>query len=77
MMVAAGDIKLAVVNKSIATAIAKQLKNIDVNLDISLSQFQAWTLAKENTALRDSLDSWLNNIDQNLIDQMKNKYLGK
>ena len=57
MMVAAGDIKLAVVNKSIATAIAKQLKNIDVNLDISLSQFQAWTLAKENTALRDSLDS--------------------
>ena len=77
MMVAAGDIKLAVVNKSIALAIARQLDNIDASLDISLSQFQAWTLAKENTALRDSLNTWLNRIDQNLINQLKNKYLGK
>lgn len=74
MMVAAGDIKLAVVNKSIATAIANKLDNIDANLDISLSQFQAWTLAKENVALRDSLDVWLNRIDTKLTDQLKNKY---
>lgn len=77
MMVAAADIKLAVVNKSIALAIARQLDNIDVSLDISLSQFQAWTLAKQNTALRDSLDTWLNTLDQNLVNQLKNKYLGK
>lgn len=75
MMVAAGEIKFAVVNKRIATAISKQLNNIDTNLDISLSQFQAWTLAKENAALRDSLDAWLNRIDKKLIDQLKNKYL--
>ena len=76
MMVAAGDIRLAVVNKGIASALAKKLDNIDTSLDISLSQFQAWTLNKNNTVLRDSLNTWLNNIDKSHIEELRQRYFG-
>lgn len=74
MMVAAGDIKYAVVNKSIAQLMAKRLTGIDTSIGISLSQFQAWALEKNNTALRDSLNTWLNKIDKTLITRLQERY---
>ncbi len=74
MMVAAGDIKYAVVNKSIARLLAKKITNIDTSIDISLSQFQAWALDKNNTALRDSLNSWLDKIGQKQMSALQQHY---
>ena len=60
MMVAAGEIKYAVVNRRIARQMAQRIGGIDCSLEISLSQFQAWALAPRDIALRDSLNIWLN-----------------
>ena len=74
MLVASGDIRMAVVNKSIASALAARLQNIDISVDVSLSQFQAWALNKGNTALRDSLNSWLERVD---TETLKKRYFGQ
>ena len=58
MRVAAGEIRYAVVNKSIARYLDKRLPGVDVSVDISMSQFQSWLLRTDNPALRDSLDAW-------------------
>lgn len=58
MLVAAGEIRYAVVNKTIAHYLDPKLPGVDVSVEISMSQFQSWVLRKDNTALRDSLDHW-------------------
>ena len=58
MMVASGEIKRAVVNCQIATAVAARLKNIDTSVAISLSQFQPWVLRHDHAALCDSINAW-------------------
>ena len=60
MMVAGGEIRYAVVNRSIARAMASRLPNLDRSVAISLSQFQSWIVAKERQGLCDSLDQWHN-----------------
>ena len=65
MRVAAGEIKFAVVNQSIARAMVQKLKGLDISVDISLSQFQAWVLRKDNQALCDSINNWLDQIKAN------------
>ncbi len=77
MLVAAGDIRLAVVNRSIARAMAQRLTGIDTSVDISMSQFQAWTLAKQQVALRDSLNAWLRQLQSEQrpqIDSLRARY---
>lgn len=58
MMVSAGEIKYAVVNRSIARAMAANLPNLDRSVPISLSQFQSWLVTKERQSLCDSLNRW-------------------
>jgi len=60
MMVAGGEIRYAVVNRSIARAMASRLPNLDRSVAISLSQFQSWIVSKERQGLCDSLDRWHN-----------------
>ena len=74
MMVASGDIKLAVVNKSIAHALAQRIDGIDTSIDISLSQFQAWTLAKNQATLRDSLNKWIQAIPIKQREELQQRY---
>ena len=62
MMVAAGDIRYAVVNRSIARAMASRLPNLDRSVAISLSQFQSWIVAKDRKGLCDSLNRWHNQV---------------
>ena len=58
MMVSTGEIRYAVVNRSIARAMASRLTNIDRSVAISLSQFQSWMVAKNREGLCDSLNQW-------------------
>jgi len=58
MMVAAGEITYAVVNRSIARAMAQTMPTLDCRVAISLSQFQSWVVAKRNASLCDSLNRW-------------------
>lgn len=76
MRVASGEIKFAVVNRSIAHAMTTKLNGIDVSVDISLSQFQAWVLRKNNQALCDSINSWLEQIKANkpIYEPLNNRY---
>ena len=58
MMVSAGEIRYAVVNRSIARAMASRLPNLDRSVAISLSQFQSWMVTKQRQSLCDSLNQW-------------------
>lgn len=58
MMVSAGEIRYAVVNRSIARAMGSRLPNLDRSVAISLSQFQSWMVAKNRQSLCDSLNRW-------------------
>ena len=62
MMVSAGEIRYAVVNRSIARAMATRLPNLDRSVAISLSQFQSWMVAKNRQGLCDSLNRWHDQI---------------
>lgn len=59
MLVAAGEIDLAVVNDGIARRLAAKLPEIDVSTNISFSQFQSWITATGDTLLRDSINAML------------------
>jgi len=58
-MVSAGGIDYAVVDKEIATKNAKILPNIDIETEISFSQFQAWAVRQNAPVLLDSLNNWI------------------
>ena len=58
MMVSSGEIRYAVVNRSIARTMATRLHNLDRSVAISLSQFQSWMVAKNRHGLCDSLNRW-------------------
>lgn len=76
LRVAAGEIKYAVVNRSIARLMSDKVPGLDLSVDISLSQFQSWVLRKNNQALCDSLNLWLNQIKQEkqLFEQLNTRY---
>ena len=58
MMVSSGEIRYAVVNRSIARAMTPRLPNLDRSVAISLSQFQSWIVDKDRRSLCDSLNRW-------------------
>ena len=62
MMVSGGEIRYAVVNRSIARAMSSRLPNLDRSVAISLSQFQSWMVAKNRHGLCDSLNAWHNQV---------------
>ncbi len=76
LRVAAGEIKYAVVNQSIARIMAEKVPGLDISIDISLSQFQAWVLRKNNQALCDSLNRWIDAAKANhdLFEQLNTRY---
>lgn len=57
MLVATGDIDMAVVNESVANAMLKDYPELDVSTKVSFSQFQPWLLGKNNQELASRLDS--------------------
>ncbi len=61
ILVARGRIPRAVVNERVAAKM-KEMKydQLDYSVPVSFTQFQTWALSKENEALRDTLNAWLN-----------------
>lgn len=78
MMVSTGEIRYAVVNRSIARAMASRLPNLDRSVAISLSQFQSWMVAKDRHALCDSLNRWLGQVkrDTTTYLSLQRRYFG-
>ena len=58
-MVAYRETDYAVVDKEIALKNAQLFPEIDVQTDISFTQFQAWAVRKNSPALQDSLNVWI------------------
>ena len=63
-MVANGDIDYAVCDHSIAQAALEYLPQLDIDTDISFSQFYSWGVSYRNTVLLDSLNAWLETYKQ-------------
>ena len=59
MMVAAGEVKLAVINEHTARSLAPNYPQVDISTRVSFSQFQALTLRHDEQALADTLSSWI------------------
>lgn len=58
-MVAGGDIDYAVCDENIVRASIDNYPNLDIDTDISFTQFYAWGINKHSPALRDTLNVWL------------------
>ena len=78
MMVSAGEIRYAVVNRSIARAMASRLPNLDRSVAISLSQFQSWMVSKDRQGLCDTLNLWHNQVkrDTTTYLELQRRYFG-
>jgi len=78
MMVSAGEIRYAVVNRSIARAMASRLPNLDRSVAISLSQFQSWIVSKDRQGLCDTLNLWHNQVkrDTAVYFDLQRRYFG-
>ena len=71
-LVAHGDIDYAVCDESIARAVTDSIPQIDINTDISFTQFYSWGVSKQSPVLLDSLNSWLQTFRNN--DEFKSIY---
>ena len=58
-MVSAGDIDYAVCDENIARASIDDYPNLDIQTDISFTQFYSWGLNKQSPNLLDTLNCWL------------------
>lgn len=54
-----GDIDYAVCDENIAKQYAPQLKNIDIQMSISFTQFYSWGMSKKSPLLLKQLNNWL------------------
>lgn len=74
-MVAHGDIDYAVCDESIARASIDSFPQLDMNMDISFTQFYSWGVSKHSPALLDSLNAWLQTFTKEKeFDRMYKKY---
>lgn len=60
MMVAGGEIDFTVCDDKLATWMAEQLPEIDIETDISFTHLESWAVRKDSPVLLDSLNAWLN-----------------
>lgn len=58
-MVAGKDIDYAVCDENIARPLLSRFPNLDINTALSFTQFYAWGVNKQNPALLDTLNNWL------------------
>ncbi|MDE6134644.1 MAG: transporter substrate-binding domain-containing protein [Muribaculaceae bacterium] len=59
IMTALGEVKQAVVNEAVASRIAADYPQLDISTPMSFSQFQCWAVTPGDSALLDSLNTWL------------------
>ena len=74
-MVAYGDIDYAVCDESLAKASINEYPQLDMQTAISFTQFYSWGVHKNNTALLDTLNLWLDTYKQTQeFKKLKQKY---
>jgi len=61
-MVAKGSIDYAVCDQPLARKMVRLFPEIDIETDISFTQFQSWMVRKDSKALLDSINIWLAEI---------------
>ena len=78
MMVSQGEIRYAVVNRSIARAMSRRLPGLDCSVAISLSQFQSWVVSRDRQDLCDSLNRWHQMVtaDTAVVHALQRRYFG-
>lgn len=59
MLVSAGDIPRAVVNRAVAQCLLPDCPDLKISAQISLNQFQCWFFRKDEKALADTIDARL------------------
>lgn len=59
MLVASGDIDLAVVNEGVARRVAQKFDNLDTHTNVSFTQFQSWLMSPSRQALCDTVNTML------------------
>lgn len=64
IMTAIEEIKQSVINEKVAQKLAKEYPFIDISTDISFTQFQPWIVNRNDSILRDSLNSWIKTAKQ-------------
>lgn len=64
MLVATGDIPLAVVNEGVAGYVSSSTPAIDISTNISFSQFQSWMISPDRAELKDSINSMLSRFKE-------------
>lgn len=74
MLVAAGDIPRAVVNRALAMRLQPEFPDAKISTHISLSQFQSWIFNKDATKLADTIDAQITRFKltpsyQSLVDK--------
>lgn len=57
LLTAVGEIQLAVINEKTARSMSVDYPDIDVSTAVSFTQFQAWSMRKDEDVLRHRLDS--------------------
>ncbi len=62
LMVETGEIEFAVINEKLAKEMAKKFPDIDISTAVSFNQFHNWILKKDNTELRDTINSNINRL---------------
>jgi len=78
IMVAKGDIDLAVSDLQAARIFKRDLPAIDIDTDISFTQLQAWVVRTNSPVLVDSLNSWFKKIrEEGLYDKIYRRYYDK
>lgn len=63
-MVAHGDIDYAVCDEYLAKTALGSLPQLDIDTDISFTQFYAWGVSKQSPALLDTLNVWIRTYTQ-------------
>ena len=75
-MVANGDIDYTVCDENIAISSLDEFPQLDIHTPISFTQFYSWGVNKENNALLDSLNIWLEEFKKtNTFKRLTKKYL--
>lgn len=76
LMVATGDLPMAVINERTARSMAADYPGVDISTVVSFNQFQSWLLRGNDTILRQRLDTLLVRFKQTAMYQdLSNRYL--
>ena len=74
-MIANGEIDYTVCDESIAQAVTKNFPQIDIETEVSFTQFYSWGVKKSNTELLDTLNAWIDNFTQTpAFEELVKKY---